>query len=631
MTFSELGLNPSIQKAIAELGFENPTPIQEQAIPVLIGGDRDLVALAQTGTGKTAAFGLPLIEMLDFNSRETQALILCPTRELCMQITRDLQAYSKYTNGAHIVAIYGGASIDGQIRDVRKGPQIIVGTPGRMVDMIERGVINLSPIQFVVLDEADEMLTMGFKEDLDSILSETPEEKSTWLFSATMPNEVHRISKNYMTDPAEITVGTKNSGNDNIEHVYYVVHARDKYLALKRIADVNPDIFAIVFCRTKAETQQVADMLIKDGYNADALHGDLSQAQRDYVMKRYRSRSLQMLVATDVAARGIDVNDVTHVINYQLPDEIENYNHRSGRTARAGKKGVSIAIINMKEQFKIREIEKRIKQKFSQQQVPTGIEVCEAQLMSLVKRVHNVEVNEKAIERYLPAAMAEFADLSKEEIIKRFVSTEFNRFLEYYRNTPDLNANASAGNSDRSVRPGVVKLYMSVGQLEGFDNTSMKQFIADTAGVSVGDVTWTDIKNTFSLVEVKTEVMDKIIAAVHGTSYKGRTVRIESRGNRDAGIARTRSRGDRNDRGGDRNDRNDRGGRGGDRRGSFGQNRDSFRGGDKKFGGRDSFERKPRTAAPSSERAPRPDAGGFDWKAAFADTPMKKDKKKSKS
>jgi ATP-dependent RNA helicase DeaD len=318
LEFQALGLQKPTLKAIAELGFETPTPIQSQAIPVMLGGSQDVVALAQTGTGKTAAFGLPLVDLLNFEERHTQALVLAPTRELCMQITRDITNYSKYSTGAHVVAIYGGASIEGQIRDVKRGPQIIVATPGRLVDMLERRVIDLTRIDFVVLDEADEMLTMGFKDDLDLILSQTPKEKSTWLFSATMPNEVQRIARNYMKDPFEVTVGTKNSGNENIEHLYYVVHAKDRYLALKRIADFNPDIFAIVFCRTKAETQQVADMLIKDGYNADALHGDLSQSQRDFVMKRYRSRALQMLVATDVAARGIDVNDVTHVINYNL-------------------------------------------------------------------------------------------------------------------------------------------------------------------------------------------------------------------------------------------------------------------------------------------------------------------------
>jgi len=439
MTFEELGLSQPVLKAIGELGFESPTPIQEKAIPAVLTGEEDMVALAQTGTGKTAAFGLPLTQLINFESRQVQAVVLCPTRELCMQITRDLQNFTKYLGGAHVVSIYGGASIEGQIREVRKGPQIIVGTPGRMVDMIDRGVVNLTTIQYVVLDEADEMLNMGFKEDLDMILSDTPATKSTWLFSATMPDEVLRISRSYMKDPVEITVGGKNTGNENIEHQYYVVHQRDKYLALKRIADYNPDIFAIVFCRTKIETQQIADALIKDGYNADALHGDLSQAQRDHVMKRYRSRSLQMLVATDVAARGIDVNDVTHVINYNLPDEIENYTHRSGRTARAGKKGVSIAIINMKEVYKIRQIEKIIKQTFEKAHIPTPFEVCEKQLFHLVQGVHNIEVNEKAIGAYLPKVFEEFADMTKEEVITRFVSVEFNRFLDYYRNAPDLN------------------------------------------------------------------------------------------------------------------------------------------------------------------------------------------------
>lgn len=549
MNFEVLGLSKPVLRAIAELGFESPTPIQEQAIPVMLGGNQDVVALAQTGTGKTAAFGLPLIDLLDFNQRHTQALILAPTRELCMQITRDLQSFSKHTGGAHVVAIYGGASIEGQIREMRKGPQIVAATPGRLVDMIERGVVDLTRIDFVVLDEADEMLTMGFKDDLDLILSQTPEEKNTWLFSATMPNEVQRIAKNYMSEPFEVTVGQRNSGNENIEHLYYVVHAKDRYLALKRIADYNPDIFAIVFCRTKAETQQVADALIKDGYNADALHGDLSQAQRDFVMKRYRSRSLQMLVATDVAARGIDVNDVTHVINYNLPDEIESYTHRSGRTARAGKSGVSIAIIHSKELHKIREIEKIIKRKFAQAQIPTGFDVCEQQLMALVKRIHNVEVDEKTVERYLPQVFEELQELSREDIIKRFVSIEFNRFAEYYRNAPDLNHNAQRDDR-RAVAPGVVKLYMNIGGIDGFDFNTIKEFIAENAEINAADITWTDLKNTFSLIEVKNEVVEKIMETIHGAQYRGRTVRVESRGNRDAGIPRTRFRGDKRQGGG---------------------------------------------------------------------------------
>ncbi len=583
MNFEVLGLSKPVLRAIAELGFESPTPIQEQAIPVMLGGNQDVVALAQTGTGKTAAFGLPLIDLLDFNQRHTQALILAPTRELCMQITRDLQSFSKHTGGAHVVAIYGGASIEGQIREMRKGPQIVAATPGRLVDMIERGVVDLTRIDFVVLDEADEMLTMGFKDDLDLILSQTPEEKNTWLFSATMPHEVQRIAKNYMSEPFEVTVGQRNSGNENIEHLYYVVHAKDRYLALKRIADYNPEIFAIVFCRTKAETQQVADALIKDGYNADALHGDLSQAQRDFVMKRYRSRSLQMLVATDVAARGIDVNDVTHVINYNLPDEIESYTHRSGRTARAGKSGVSIAIIHSKELHKIREIEKIIKRKFAQAQIPTGFDVCEQQLMALVKRIHNVEVDEKTVERYLPQVFEELQELSREDIIKRFVSIEFNRFAEYYRNAPDLNHNAQRDDR-RALAPGVVKLYMNIGGIDGFDFNTIKEFIAENAEINTADITWTDLKNTFSLIEVKNEVVDKIMETIHGAQYRGRTVRVESRGNRDAGIPRTRFRGEgRKGGGGGGGFYKGKGKEGGfDRKKSFGDRDGGFNKGKKK-------------------------------------------------
>ncbi len=529
--FEALGLNDFIVKAVTELGFETPTPIQEKVIPELLKGNTDLVALAQTGTGKTAAFGLPLIQMIDFNSRDTQALIMCPTRELCMQITRDLQSFTKYIKDANIVAVYGGASIDTQSREIKRGAQIVVATPGRMNDMIDRRRVNLSSVRFAVLDEADEMLNMGFKEDLDTILSQTPEEKNTWLFSATMPDEVLRISKNYMTSPVEITAGTKNAGNVNIDHVYYIVHARDKYPALKRIADSNPDIFAIVFCRTKIETQEIADKLIKDGYNADALHGDLSQSQRDHVMKRYRSRSLQMLVATDVAARGIDVQDVTHVINYTLPDEIENYTHRSGRTARAGKTGVSIAIINMKEIGKIRIIERIIKKKFTEGKVPTGFEACEKQLFSLVKKIHDVEVNEKAIEGYMPKIYDELKDMSKEEIIKRFVSTEFNRFLEYYRNAPDLNASSSR-DRERSfaAAPGITKLFINLGELDSLDSGSMKEYISEVSGVDIASIVNIEVKSSFSFIEVKTEAAEIIQGTFKNARYNNRSVRIESRG-----------------------------------------------------------------------------------------------------
>lgn len=572
--FEALGLNSAIVKAVTELGFESPTPIQEKTIPALLNGNTDLVALAQTGTGKTAGFGLPMVSLIDFSSRNTQALILCPTRELCMQITRDLQNFTKYIPGAHIVAIYGGASIENQTRDIKKGAQIVVATPGRMVDMIDRRRVNLNNVQIAVLDEADEMLNMGFKEDLDTILSETPEEKNTWLFSATMPDEVLRISKNYMTNPVEITAGTKNAGNDNIEHIYYVVHARDKYKALKRIADSNPDIFAIVFCRTKIETQEIADSLIKDGYNADALHGDLSQSQRDHVMKRYRSRSLQMLVATDVAARGIDVNDVTHVINYNLPDEIENYTHRSGRTARAGKTGVSIAIINMKEVGKIRIIERIIKKKFTQGRVPTGFEACEKQLFSLVKKVHDVEVNESAIAKYMPKIYEELKDVSKEEIIKRFVSTEFNRFLEYYKNAPDLNVDGSSSRERSGGPAGNTKLFVNLGEMDGLNKDTLKEYISEVSGVALSDITWADVKGSFSFVEVKPEAVEVIMGTFKNQRYNNRSVRFESRGNKDTGEGRTRDRGgDRGSRGGFGNKRSFGGDRGGyGERKSYGRN-----------------------------------------------------------
>lgn len=565
-TFQELGLSKTTVSAIAEMGFENPTPIQEQAIPHMLTGTTDVVALAQTGTGKTAAFGLPLIELLDFQNKKTQAFILAPTRELCVQIAKDIQRFSAHTTGAHIVPVYGGASIETQIREIRRGAQILVGTPGRTLDLIERGVIDLSAVDFVVLDEADEMLHMGFKEDLDAILSETPEEKQTWLFSATMPAEVSRIAKNYMTNPVEITVGSKNSGNENIDHVYYVTHQRDKYLALKRLADYNPDIFAIVFCRTKAETQSVSDALIKDGYNADAIHGDLSQAQRDNVMKRYRNRTLQMLVATDVAARGIDVNDVTHVIQYNLPDEIENYTHRSGRTARAGKKGTSIVLINMKEHFRIKQLEKIIKTTFTKGTLPTPADVCEKQLLHLVNRVKETEVNQGSIGKYLPAVYEAFESFTKEQVIQHFISTEFNRFLEYYKNAPDLNVDEKRGDA-RGATPGVVKMYINLGKKDQFNFNTLKGYIAETANVSEQEIPWSDLKDTFSLFEVRTASYDKVLEVFNsGIKYRGRTIRVESRGNQEAGIGRVRMRSNKSYSGGYEN-------RGGNER-SSGGNRD---------------------------------------------------------
>lgn len=576
--FEALGLNNTIVKAVTELGFEAPTPIQEKTIPALLTGTSDLVALAQTGTGKTAAFGLPLISLIDFNSKHTQALILCPTRELCMQITRDLQNFTKYISGANIVAIYGGASIENQTRDIKRGAQIVVATPGRMNDMIDRRNVNLSNVRYAVLDEADEMLNMGFKEDLDTILSETPPDKNTWLFSATMPDEVLRISRNYMSNPVEITVGNKNSGNANIEHQYYVVSARDKYLTLKRIADFNPDIFAIVFCRTKIETQEIADKLIKDGYNADALHGDLSQAQRDYVMKRYRNRALQMLVATDVAARGIDVQDVTHVINYALPDEIENYTHRSGRTARAGKTGVSIAIINSKEVGKIKMIERIIKTKFTYAKVPNGFEVCEKQLFSLVKKIHNVEVNESAIESYLPKIYEELKDLSREDIIKRFVSTEFNRFLDYYKNAPDLNISMNKERSS-SGGSGATKLFVNLGEMDRLNKTTLAEYISEVSGVALNAIINIDVKSSFSFVEVAPDAANSITSSFKNVQYKGRTVRVESRGvSAGGGERRSYSGGNSYGGGNSRGGYSSRGNNYGERK-SYGGNRGGGKGG----------------------------------------------------
>ncbi|HXI01224.1 MAG TPA: DEAD/DEAH box helicase [Sphingobacteriaceae bacterium] len=551
--FSTLGIRHDIVNAITELGFENPTPIQEQSIPVLLSGSNDFVGLAQTGTGKTAAFGLPLLELLNFEEKHPQALILCPTRELCLQITSDIKKYSKNVKGVNVVAVYGGASISDQLREIKRGVQIVVATPGRMLDIINRKAIDFTRVQFVVLDEADEMLNMGFQEDIDLILSTTPETKKTWLFSATMPGEVRRIAKKYMTDPFELTMGTKNTGNVNIDHEYYIVKARDKYAAFKRIVDFNPEIFGIVFCRTKIETQEIAESLIKDGYNADSLHGDLSQQQRDKVMKRYRDRSLQLLIATDVAARGIDVNDVTHVINYSLPDEIENYTHRSGRTARAGKTGVSIAIINSKEVGKIRQIERGIGKQFTKAEIPNGFDVCEKQLFALVHKVHNVNVNEEQIEQYIPRIMDEFKDLSKEEVIKKFASIEFNRFLEYYKNAPDLNASADdrGGDRDRGERgmrgakSDFTRLFINLGSVDDFTRGDMLGFICNHAKISGRAIGKIDLKGVYTFFEVENDVSEAVQQNFKNVEFQGRAVRIELAGDRGESPSRERSGGNR--------------------------------------------------------------------------------------
>lgn len=526
-SFETLGLSKGLVESVQQIGFETPTPIQEKAIPVLLNGNRDFVGLAQTGTGKTAAFGLPLLELVDDRSQSTQALVLAPTRELGLQITSDLENFSEKFKSFNIVAVYGGASISEQIRKVKKGAQIIVATPGRLIDLIDRKAINLSTIRYVVMDEADEMLNMGFKDDLDKILSFTPEEKSTWLFSATMPKEVRAIMKNYMTDPFELTVGEQNTGNVNIEHHYVVIQEKDRYLALKRILDYNPEIFGVIFCRTRIDTQRVAEMLMKDGYNADALHGDLTQQQRDRVMIKFRQRSLQILVATDVAARGIDVEDITHVIHLNIPDEMEFYTHRSGRTARAGKKGVSIAMISRKELGKVKQIEKTLKASFKRMMIPTGPDVCQKQLLALMHKVHEVKVNESEIAEFLPAVYEELQDLSKEELIKRFASIEFNRFLDYYRDAPDLNVEGkrTEGGGDRYSTGS--RIFINVGKMDGIDVSRMIELIDDYAGVGKKDIGKIDLKGAYSFFEVEAEKVNDIMKGLNGIEYKGRQVRVE--------------------------------------------------------------------------------------------------------
>ena len=439
LTFKETGIREELLKAVEEMGFEQPTPIQEKTIPALLNAGVDMIALAQTGTGKTAAFGLPLIHLANMESKKVEALVLCPTRELCIQITKDLDNYSKYLKGFRSIAVYGGADISKQIRALKEGCQIVVGTPGRAIDLINRKVLKINDIKWLVLDEADEMLNMGFKEDLETIMAETPKEKQTLLFSATMPKEISSMARKYMNKPEEISVGKKNSGAENVQHEYYMVHAKDRYAALKRIVDINPNIYGIVFCRTRQETKEVAEKLIADGYDADSLHGDLSQQQRDHVMNRFRLRHLQILVATDVAARGLDVTDLTHIINFNLPDELDVYIHRSGRTGRASKNGISIAIVHTRENRKIQELEKIIGKKFTKKPVPLGKDICEKQLFNLIDKFENIEVDENRIEQYLPVIYQKLEWLDRENLIKRLVSLEFNRFLEYYKNAPDLN------------------------------------------------------------------------------------------------------------------------------------------------------------------------------------------------
>lgn len=559
--FESLGLQKSLLSAISDLGFENPSEVQEKAIPILLEDETDLVALAQTGTGKTAAFGFPLIQKIDVKSRTTQGLILSPTRELCLQITNEMQLYSKYEKGMNIVAIYGGASITDQARQIKKGAQIVVATPGRMKDMIGRGIVDISKIDYCILDEADEMLNMGFYEDIKDILSNTPKEKSTWLFSATMPKEVSTIAKKFMHSPQEITVGAKNSGASTVQHEYYVVSGRDRYPALKRLADANPGIFSVVFCRTKRDTQRVAEKLIEDGYNAGALHGDLSQNQRDLVMNSFRKKQIQMLVATDVAARGIDVDDITHVINYQLPDEIETYTHRSGRTGRAGKSGISMVIVTRSELRKIHAIERKIKQDFLEVKIPTGIQICEIQLYHLVNKIKDTKVNEE-IDVYLPAINNILEGIDRDELIKKMVSVEFTRFFTYYNKTRDLNSDDKSNKRERGKRnesgelpkDGSVRYFINVGERDGYDWMSLKDFLRDNLGLDKDDIYKVDTKDTFSFFNTEAQFTPLILETFSDFKVEGRFVNVEvsknpggSRGGRGGG-RRDRNRGGRRER-----------------------------------------------------------------------------------
>ncbi|NQY05793.1 MAG: DEAD/DEAH box helicase [Flavobacteriaceae bacterium] len=552
--FEQLGLSDECLLAIKDLGFEQPSEVQEKTIPLLLEQETDIVSLAQTGTGKTAAFGFPLIEKVDSNSRTTQGLILSPTRELCLQIANELQLYSKYVKGLNVVAIYGGASITDQAKKVKKGAQIIVATPGRMGDMIRRRMVDITKIDTCVLDEADEMLNMGFYEDITEILSDTPQDKNTWLFSATMPKEVATIAKEFMYKPKEITVGTKNSGNKNVSHEFYMVSGRDRYLALKRLADANPGIFSVIFCRTKRDTQAVAEKLIEDGYSAGALHGDLSQHQRDLVMKSFRSKQIQMLVATDVAARGIDVDDITHVINYQLPDEIETYTHRSGRTGRAGKSGVSMVIITKSEQRKIKTIEKIIKKSFEKKDIPSGSEICEIQLFHLANKVKKTEINED-IEIYLPSLNEELEELSKEELIKKFFSVEFTRFSNYYKKSKNLNVNGDS-RGDSGSSDGSVRYFINVGRKDGYDWMSLKDLLKELLELGRDDVFKVDCKESFSFFNTDADKKDKVLEFFQDFQMDGRYINVEISnkpaygGGRDRNKKRRRGGDDRKNSGG---------------------------------------------------------------------------------
>ena len=565
ITFEELGLEEKLVKAISELGYENPTMIQEKAIPVLLSGTKDLIGLAQTGTGKTAAFGLPLLQVIDEKDKYPQALVVCPTRELCIQIVNEIELFKKHKAGVHVVAVYGGASIGQQIRDLKRGVQIVVATPGRLIDLIERKAINLEQIKYVVLDEADEMLNMGFQDDIEFILQNTPKRESTWLFSATMPPEIRRVSKKYMKEPIEITVGKANTANKNIDHQYYVSAAHQRYEVLKRLIDFNPGIYGIIFTRTKIDAQSIAEKLTREGYDIDALHGDLTQQQRDKVMGQFRDKSLQLLIATDVAARGIDVVGITHVINYELPDDMEVYTHRSGRTGRAGNLGICMSIVHSREVGRLKQIERMVQSQFHKLEIPSGKDVCRKQFFGFMEKLLQQDISHGDYETYLPMLAEKFADVSKEEVLQRVAATEFDRFLKYYENAGDLNIrevsrdrrerfdprndsrpdgrgmdrsrernyrDAPAKSFNTNSNGNYTRLFINMGTKDGFYKASFLQFVLDMSDLRKEVLGKIDMKEMNSWVEVESGAANQMIKALDGKNFKGRRIRMNDANSR---------------------------------------------------------------------------------------------------
>jgi ATP-dependent RNA helicase DeaD len=614
-TFNDLGLNTSVLSAISELGFTNPTPIQEQSIPVFLETKRDILGLAQTGTGKTAAFGLPILNLVDFTNKTTQALIICPTRELCLQISRDLGNYSKHLQNVNIAAVYGGSSIMQQVDQLKRGAQIIVATPGRLMDLMSRKAVKIQHVSFVVLDEADEMLNMGFRDDIEEILSVTPTEKRVCLFSATMAKGVRQIADRYLKDPVEITVGKKNQGNENIVHEYAMVHAKDKVAALKRVLDYTSDHFyGIVFCQTKNETQDIADKLIREGYNADCLHGDLSQGQREKVMNRFRHHAIKILLATDVAARGIDVQDITHVVHYHLPDDIENYTHRSGRTARAGKKGVSFTLLNMREGYRLKEIEKLTGINFTRIQIPSATEVRDKKLLAFMNTIRQTEIEENIFDENVMTALEELDQFTKVELIQKVLSLELKRFSAEYLTGPDLNVKEgrSAG-GEREQTYGSSKgtrLFVSVGSKDGLNVGSLKDFVVNVSGLNQNQIHRVDVKGVYSFINVDENCVENLMKTLHGSEYNNRKVRIEVSGDKqDSGRTRSSSGGYKGSR--------DGGSRGGYQGSREGGSRGGYQG-SREGGSRE------RTSRSSSSR----DSGGSRDKSSFSGTYKKRDGEK---